>query len=502
MSESNTTPSITDEERATLDGEELLDDLGFDEEEIDLRKRLAQFDETDAERLSELAPIIEEIEEETVDDFYAHLQSHRETRDIFEESSRSIADLKDLQSQYLQGLGQGKYERSYFERRARIGKVHDMIGLEPRIFLGAYSVYYEQLLDGITSQAASNVLDEHEFDGDVPEQFESALSEALSEVQQQTLSTLKLLLLDQQIAIDTYIHSYSQIEEELQRQQEVATEVRRSVNQLEAGANVVGRSAQQMGDITDEQVASMQEVATEMSDLSATVEEIAASAEQVNTTSEEAETLSETATETAQEAIDRMEQVETAASGVSADIQTLRDSVEEIDELAEVINEIADQTNILALNASIEAARAGEDGDGFAVVAEEVKSLATESKQQAEHIRETVDQVQENTVDTAESIDVANQRVSQAMEEVTRTVERLEKIADAIEETSSGIEQVAEATDEQAASTEEVATMIDQSVSDIKDIAGKIDEVVTVVDEQTERTEAIEESISRLIEAQ
>jgi methyl-accepting chemotaxis protein len=498
MSNTDHHPRVTEQERREVDGAELLDRLDITEEELDHRKQLAQFDDRDRERLSAMKPIFEEIEEDTVDAFYRHLQSHEITNKIFDRSTRSIDQLKEIQAQYLRELGRGAYDRSYFEKRARIGKIHEMLDLGPRVFLGGYSIYYEQILDGITSNAVERVLEEHEAKTEDQEAIEAAVTDAVSQIEHQTVSALKLLLLDQQVVFDTYIDSYSQIEEEIERQRTVATEVSRSVNQLDAGIDVVKRTAEAMDEIAEEQVGAMEEVSAEMSQLSATVEEIAGSTNEVNETSQEAETISETATDTAESAIDRIEQVEAAASDVSTDIQTLRDSVEEIDELVEVINDIAEQTNILALNASIEAARAGEEGEGFAVVADEVKSLATDSQQHAESIRDTINEVQQNTRETSESIEIANEHISQAVEEVTQTVEQLEEITDAVQEVSGSMEEIAEATDDQATSTEEVASMVHQTSSEIDDIADKVDDIVTVVNEQADRTTAIKESVSRL----
>ena len=78
-------------------------------------------------------------------------------------------------------------------------------------------------------------------------------------------------------------------------------------------------------------------------------------------------------------------------------MEELQSQIKAVSEFTGVIDDIADQTNLLALNASIEASRVGEEGEGFAVVANEVKTLAEESKENASEIEETIETLQDRT---------------------------------------------------------------------------------------------------------
>ena len=88
-----------------------------------------------------------------------HLQSYDETIEIFGRSSKGIEALKQNQRQYLQTLFDGQYDRQHFESRARIGKIHDMLDLGPKIYFGAYSVFYEHLIDAVVEDLKSDLQD-------------------------------------------------------------------------------------------------------------------------------------------------------------------------------------------------------------------------------------------------------------------------------------------------------------------------------------------------------
>jgi len=127
---------ITDEERRMVDGSELTNKIGIDSTEIEWRKNYTQFSEQDASELRSVSHIFEGIADELVDEFYDHLQSHNETIAIIDSSSKPVEALKNDQRQYLMELGQGQYDQRYFNHRARIGKIHDMLDLGPKIVVG------------------------------------------------------------------------------------------------------------------------------------------------------------------------------------------------------------------------------------------------------------------------------------------------------------------------------------------------------------------------------
>lgn len=262
--------------------------------------------------------------------------------------------------------------------------------------------------------------------------------------------------------------------------QDFETNVKGTLDQVTAACTEMRRKMQAMVEGargTEEQSVT---VAASSEQASQSVQTVAAASEELSGSIKEVGGQVTRSTEMARAAL-------TSGSDAAEKAGSLATSAQQIGEVVNLISEIAEQTNLLALNATIEAARAGEAGKGFAVVASEVKSLASQTAKATQEIAQQIQEMQTATNTTVEAVESV-QKIIEDMNEVFAAV------ASAVEQQSAATSEISHSAQQASAGTAEVS----RSIVEVKDATTKTGTSAAEVLEETDR---LSESANQLGEA-
>ncbi|ESE40230.1 methyl-accepting chemotaxis protein [Shewanella decolorationis] len=255
---------------------------------------------------------------------------------------------------------------------------------------------------------------------------------------------------------------------------QVIEHLRGILHSIAEAANTVNSSATELNSFTQEtnkrmqqQQAETEQTATAMNEMTATVAEVAQSTSAAADSARDADTYAANGNRIVMDSISSMSQLSEQIQKTAQVIGFLSNESQNIGRVLDVIKSIAEQTNLLALNAAIEAARAGEQGRGFAVVADEVRTLAQRTQKSTQEIEAMIATLQQGVKEAVNAMEVGINQVDDANNKANQAGQALKEIVTSVDNIAELNTHIATAAEEQSS----VAESINRSIIAISDIA-------------------------------
>jgi methyl-accepting chemotaxis protein len=239
----------------------------------------------------------------------------------------------------------------------------------------------------------------------------------------------------------------------------------------------------------------IQQVATAMDQMAVVVNQVTANTRIAADAADEAKSATLEGRTVVNKTITEINDLAQNVENASQVIQTLETDVSNISKVLDVIRGIAEQTNLLALNAAIEAARAGEQGRGFAVVADEVRTLAGRTQDSTREIQEMIEKLEHGAAQAVQVMQDSRERAQCSVEQAASTGSSLGTIDQAVIAINEMNRQNANSTDEQAGVTEEVH----RSITRIRDFSEQTGKSSRAMSESGESVSRLAQDMDRLI---
>ncbi len=270
-------------------------------------------------------------------------------------------------------------------------------------------------------------------------------------------------------------------------------EILERVDQVASTAFKLQDSAGRVSEGSNSQNASTSHMAASVEEMTVSINHVGDQAQMTSQQSNEVGHKAEMGQEVIEKTVNDIHSIAEAVEAAATDIRQLDEKSHEISNVIGIISSVAEQTNLLALNAAIEAARAGEQGRGFAVVADEVRSLAARTASSTKEINEMVSSIQIGSSAAVKRMEDAIERVAQGVQGAGAASETMEEIVRVASESLALVADISNAIREQGAATnsiaqqvENVALMVEENSQAARQTSEQADELASISDAMKE----------------
>jgi methyl-accepting chemotaxis protein len=243
--------------------------------------------------------------------------------------------------------------------------------------------------------------------------------------------------------------------------QKLVVEVSSSTDQLATSASQLKSTSSSITKVSHDQQEDVIQATSAIEEINTTVLQISDNASTASTAATEARDETNRGQQVVEQTIHSINQLASDVTKVSSIIKTLEQDSDNIGKILDVIRSIADQTNLLALNAAIEAARAGEQGRGFAVVADEVRTLAGRTQASTQEIQQMIEQLQQGTESASSAMNKSQAQTQEVVSLAQEAGKALDKITSSVAAITDMNYQIAASSEEQSAVSREIKKNMD-----------------------------------------